>query len=356
MHQLFSRRDFLKHTGGVLAALTLPPIPGGSLDSYLPEDDAASREGHSLGRVTAGRLSLHAAPDSRSERTGSRSFDDVMTLYDTARGPGSMAHNTLWFRTRDGYAYSSFVQPVARQLNRPLLPSQASKERPVLLEVTVPYTTVYRQPTAESSRIYRLYYATTHWGVAVERDDKKQSWYKLRNDRGRGHYYARADHLRPFSPADLAPISPGVPDKRIDINLTDQTLTAYEGDEAVLATRVATGAVFSSSDGVDRDFRTPAGLFRVWRKRPSRHMEGGTWGVDYFDLPGVPWVSYFTGGIALHGTYWHNDYGRQRSHGCVNLTPEHARWLYLWTEPTAEPDEEVHAAKAATGTLIQVFY
>jgi hypothetical protein len=85
-------------------------------------------------------------------------------------------------------------------------------------------------------------------------------------------------------------------------------------------------------------------------------MEGGTVGIDYFDLPGVPWVCYFTGGIALHGTYWHNDYGRQRSHGCVNLTPENARWLYLWTEPTAEPDEEVHAAKAATGTLVRVFY
>ena len=139
------------------------------------------------------------------------------------------------------------VQPVARQFNRPLLPSQTSKERPVLLEVTVPYTTVFRRPDAESPRVYRLYYATTHWATAVERDEKRQSWYKLRNDRGRGHYYARAEHLRPFSPAELSPISPGVPNKHIDINLTDQTLTAYEGDEVALATRVATGAVFTAN-------------------------------------------------------------------------------------------------------------
>jgi hypothetical protein len=354
MKQSLTRRKFLKLGGGVLAALTLPPIPVDSLDFPLPPDDAASRDGHTLGRITTWRLNIHAAPDSRSERTGYRSYDDLITLYDTAEGPGLMAHNTLWYKIRGGYAYSSFVQPVARQLNRPLLPSHASQERPALLEVTMPYTSVYRQPSADGPRVYRLYYATTHWAVAVERDEAKRSWYKLRNDRGKGHYYARAEHLRPISDEELAPISPGVPDKRIDINLSEQALTAYEGDRTVLTTRVSTGAVFNSGDGVDRDFRTPVGTFRVWRKRASRHMEGGTWGIDYFDLPGVPWVSYFTGGIALHGTYWHNDYGRQRSHGCVNLTPEHARWLYLWTEPEVPPNEEVLAAKAAGGTPVRV--
>ncbi|MCK7483271.1 MAG: L,D-transpeptidase [Candidatus Moduliflexus flocculans] len=53
-----------------------------------------------------------------------------------------------------------------------------------------------------------------------------------------------------------------------------------------------------------------------------------------FDLPGVPWVIYIKeNGIALHGTYWHNDYGRPRSHGCINLTPQAAKWLYRWTTP-----------------------
>ena len=77
------------------------------------------------------------------------------------------------------------------------------------------------------------------------------------------------------------------------------------------------------------------------RKRPSRHMAGGDLAAaDGFDLPGVPWVSYINGrGVALHGTYWHNDYGRPRSHGCINLTPEAAKWIYRWTIPAVPPAE-----------------
>jgi lipoprotein-anchoring transpeptidase ErfK/SrfK len=356
MDRHLSRRAFLKRTGGVLAALTLPPDPKKRLENLLPADDAASRAQASLGRITTSRLNIHAAPDVNSEITGYRTYDDLITLLGTAEGPGLMSHNRAWFKTHGGHAYSSFVQPVARQLNRPLLPSQVSPEEPALLEVTMPYVSAYRRPEAVGRRIYRLYYATTHWAVAVERDEEKNSWYKLHNDRGRGHYYVRAEQLRPIPPEQLTPISPRIVDKRIEIDLTEQQLTAYEGDTAVLVARVSSGAVFNSSDGVNRDFRTPMGTFRVWRKRASRHMEGGTWGIDYFDLPGVPWVSYFTGGIALHGTYWHNDYGRQRSHGCVNLTPEHARWLFLWTEPEVPADEEVLVAEVATGTPVRVFW
>jgi len=68
-------------------------------------------------------------------------------------------------------------------------------------------------------------------------------------------------------------------------------------------------------------------------KRASRHMSGGTRENGY-DLPGVPWVSYFSGnGAALHGTYWHNDYGTPKSAGCINLRPQDAKWLFRWTLP-----------------------
>ncbi len=357
MASLLSRRVFLKRAGGALAALTLPPTPCRRLDCLLPLEDAASRAKHSLGRITSDLLKVRAAPDPTSEVTGYRKLDDVVTLYGTAEGPGEMAHNSVWFETNDGYAYSSFVQPVARQFNRPLLPSQVSEEWPVLLKVTMPYTNVYRQPVSGAPMFYRLYYATTHWAMAVERDEAGKSWYRLRNDRGHGYYFARAEHLCPILPGDLTPISPGVADKRIDVNLTEQRLTAYEGNDAVMTASVATGTVFDSIDGVERDFRTPVGTFRVLRKRASRHMQGGTPGIDYFDLPGVPWVTYFTWeGVALHGTYWHNDYGRQRSHGCVNLTPEQARWLFLWTEPAVPAGEELLNVPAAAGTPIRVFY
>jgi hypothetical protein len=69
----------------------------------------------------------------------------------------------------------------------------------------------------------------------------------------------------------------------------------------------------------------------------GRHMAGDDMAADdFFDLPGVPWVSYFHWwGVSIHGTYWHNDYGRPRSHGCVNLRPEDAKWVFRWTTPRA---------------------
>ena len=73
-----------------------------------------------------------------------------------------------------------------------------------------------------------------------------------------------------------------------------------------------------------------------------------------FDLPGVPWVSYIHWtGIALHGTYWHNDFGTPRSRGCINLTPADARWLFRWTMPIVPPDED-DVQSACCGTAIDV--
>jgi lipoprotein-anchoring transpeptidase ErfK/SrfK len=73
-----------------------------------------------------------------------------------------------------------------------------------------------------------------------------------------------------------------------------------------------------------------------------------------YDLPGVPWVSFFTGtGISFHGTYWHNDYGQPRSHGCVNLTPADAKFIYRWTRP-AVPPETQYLHLPGEGTLVQI--
>jgi lipoprotein-anchoring transpeptidase ErfK/SrfK len=70
-------------------------------------------------------------------------------------------------------------------------------------------------------------------------------------------------------------------------------------------------------------------------------MAAGDVASNGYDLPGVPWICYITeSGIALHGTFWHNDFGKVRSHGCVNLTPQAARWVYRWAQPYAPHDEE----------------
>ena len=83
-------------------------------------------------------------------------------------------------------------------------------------------------------------------------------------------------------------------------------------------------------------------------------MAAGDIASNGFDLPGVPWVLYITkSGISFHGTYWHNDYGRPRSHGCINLTPQAAKWLYRWTLPSVEPGKQF--AYEYFGTKVLIF-
>jgi L,D-transpeptidase catalytic domain len=118
-------------------------------------------------------------------------------------------------------------------------------------------------------------------------------------------------------------IPPPTPPKRIEVNLTTQYLIAWEDDVAVNATYVSTGR---------EGFETPEGTFHVLVKKEIEDMEGVI-GGEYYNVPQVPWVMYFTnGGHALHGTYWHSNFGYPMSHGCVNLPMDFAEWLYGWAE------------------------
>ena len=102
----------------------------------------------------------------------------------------------------------------------------------------------------------------------------------------------------------------------IDIDLSDQTLAAYEGETAVRSTPVSTG--------IGR-YPTPTGRFSIRVKHVADDMAG----PGYY-LPNVEYVSYFLKGYAIHGTYWHNNFGQPMSHGCVNLTNADAQWIYEW--------------------------
>ncbi|MCS6843982.1 MAG: LysM peptidoglycan-binding domain-containing protein [Caldilineales bacterium] len=109
-----------------------------------------------------------------------------------------------------------------------------------------------------------------------------------------------------------APVSTG---HWIDIDLSAQRLTAYEGSTPVFSTLISSGR---------NPTPTPVGLFRVGYKVRSQRMTG-----PGYDLPNVPWVMYFTNrGHAIHGAYWHNNFGYPMSHGCVNVPVSNAQWLY----------------------------
>ncbi len=131
-------------------------------------------------------------------------------------------------------------------------------------------------------------------------------------------------------------------EKHIYVDLTTQTLTAYEGDTLFMKALVSTG----------KWFPTPTGDFKIWIKLRSTTMSGGS-GADYYSLPNVPYVMFFAGsgvseeaGFSLHGAYWHNNFGHPMSHGCVNMREVDAHKLYDWASPrtigtttTATPDD-----------------
>jgi hypothetical protein len=120
------------------------------------------------------------------------------------------------------------------------------------------------------------------------------------------------------------PAGVGPSDKWLDIDLTQQTLVAYKGGRPVYATLVSTGR---------RRGKTPVGTFRVWAKLAATDMKSPPGTERPYEMWNVPWTMYFKKGIALHGTYWHNRFGWVRSHGCVNMSPADARWVFDWSPP-----------------------
>lgn len=115
--------------------------------------------------------------------------------------------------------------------------------------------------------------------------------------------------------------------KHIIVNQSEQKLYAYDGEALFMEISISTGLELTP---------TPEGTFTIFKKTPSRYMQGplpNIPGYQYYDLPGVPWNLYFThDGAVIHGAYWHNSFGSPYSHGCVNLSPENAQVLYTWAE------------------------
>jgi hypothetical protein len=185
-------------------------------------------------------------------------------------------------------------------------------------------------------------------------------WYRVDDDQENVPPRVRpawimARHIRRISPEEFSPISPDVTDKRVEIKLDQQMITCYEANIPVFQTRIASGTSIVGDDGSLHDFTTPYGDYRVERKRPARRMRGGAVesGTDY-DVNAVPWITYFVGtGAAIHGAYWHNNFGFPRSHGCINVTPDAAKWIYRWTQPyVTDMDEYRWTEKGEKATAV----
>ncbi len=130
--------------------------------------------------------------------------------------------------------------------------------------------------------------------------------------------------------------------KWVDVSIWQQTLVLYEGERPVYATLVSTGV-----DGMGDPETTKStirGEFRIDYKHVTATMDADD-PESRFELRDVPWVQYFERGYALHAAYWHDDFGRPRSHGCINLAPIDARKVFFWTDPPLP--EHWHAVRSS---------
>lgn len=145
-------------------------------------------------------------------------------------------------------------------------------------------------------------------------------------------YFSFQDNLTnlDFSDSQILGDSDSSSNKRIEVNLTTQTLTAYEDNYAIASFKISSG----------KWDRTPTGTFYIWAKIKSQKMSGGSKALGtYYYLPNVPYILFYYNaqvekklGYSLHGTYWHDNFGTPMSHGCINMRTPEAKIIYEWAD------------------------
>lgn len=334
-----TRRDFLKLASAGSLAFALKD---------LRIDNALAAPAIKQGRMTISGVPLYDAPTFSAEKIHHFGKDETVEI--TAvdeNGEFGNPFNSAWYQVNgEGFTYSGWVHPVETNYQKPI---STIPEKGQLGEITVPFSDVKIEPYVYAKRGYRLYYGSTHWVKRfVATRDEKSLWYEIYDFHLRKLFYVSSHDMRLVPNDELTPLSPEVPneEKHIVVDLSSQMVTAFEGEKLAMSQRCSSGA-----EGTE----TPTGNFRTYHKGPSVHMTNQGDAIEnIFNLPGVPWCAFFTGiGNALHGAYWHNDYGRPRSHGCVNLPSEAAKFLYRWTSPNVPFDAD-YIHMPGEGTRVQI--
>jgi hypothetical protein len=244
--------------------------------------------------------------------------------------------NQRWIETPQGFIWAPYLQPVKNTPNVPVnsLP-ETSLGSGMWAEITIPYVDlILANPPARSP-----------W-LKEDRVNERYGYGDI--------FWAKAEAFRPLSQDDIAPIHPEVENKRVVIHVAHQTLSCFEGKNEVYFALVSTGIQSDMYGNRTEKWETPLGVRPIWRKMISVHMSGGSTGGGY-DLPGVSWTSLFEGnGVAIHSTFWHNNFREEMSHGCVNAAPEDAKWVFRWTNPVVTYDPGDLTVGMPGGTLVEV--
>lgn len=355
-----SRRDFLKLGAVGLGALSLSKGTRFLQLGTWPENILLGRN------CGTGIVNLRAKPLADATLLNTYYEDTVVIWLREVIGeaPAGLL-SKRWVETPEGFIYAPSLQPVRNIPNIPMhsLPS-TSLGNGMWVKVTVPYVDLVlanppaRLPWSQNAKHLRLYYDQVIWVDQIQTDNSGATLYRVNERYGGGDiYWADARGFKPLSNDDFAPISPNVENKNIQVNVSYQYLSCFEDNREVYFCRVSTGAKFNAEGQAVDKWSTPLGEHMIYRKLASMHMIGGSTGAGW-DTPGIGWTSLFAnGGVAIHSTFWHNDFGVPRSHGCVNVTPDDAQWIFRWTTPNVPYDPgdiDVTALNLPPGTHVNV--
>jgi hypothetical protein len=357
MNQNLSRRDFLKIAGMGLGALAFNPYKTFDFE-YLSSAKRLPEFPNSeiIGRVLEPGIDLRSNPTNDESLNTSIAKLPADTLVEWGRQVvGSVLYglsNQRYVETPQGYIYASVLQPTRNNPNTPIseIPTGQSG---FWAEVTVPYVELAHEGVVASPWLQdhieynfppRLYYGQVVWIDRVRADNgfPEYRWNEDANGHGYGYgasgeyFWADGAAFKVLTEEDVAPINPDIDpnEKKIEVNLDYQTLSCYEGNTEVYFCRIASGLAYDPETGQTSDkLATPVGNLLTHWKIVSLNMTAGTFQSGY-STPAVPWNTMVSGdGIAIHGAFWHNAFGEKRSHGCINVTPEDAKWIFRWTTP-----------------------
>ncbi len=264
------------------------------------------------GVVTADRLNVRARPGVAANNPPIDSLlrNAEVVIYEETR-----VSDGLWYRIGvNRWVHSQWVR---------VLPATAASAE-IAAGVSLPVGWVFADSlsvrarpgaTADNPPIDQLLH-NQMVSVLESRAAGSETWHRIGPDRWVSGQWLRVARAKP------RPASIGAAERWVGVSLRDQTAIAYAGDQPVYAAMIASGLPGTP---------TVQGIFRTWARLPSTKMSGGQPGQGYYYLEGVTWTCYFYGGYALHTAYWHDAFGTQRSHGCVNLSPYDAWWIFQWS-------------------------
>lgn len=359
-----TRRDFLKLSGLSIGAMAFRPVLFKRIDTLqLPKRLAEFPDSEVIGRVTDPGIFLRSTPSNEAGMDSVIQSLEADTLLEwnqevVGRVIGGLS-NQKYVETPLGYVYGSVIQPTRNIPNTPITEIPAGKSG-FWAEVTVPYVDLTHEgrissPWLQDHILYnfppRLYYGQVVWIDRIRSDNGfvEYRWNEDANGRGYGYggsygeyFWGDGAGFKVLYDEEVATINPDVDpeEKTMRLNLDYQTLSCYEAGREVYYCRVSTGIKFTIDYlGEEVDYSTPPGTLLTHWKIISKNMTAGEEeGGSGYSTPAVPWCVYIQGGIAIHGAFWHNAFGEPRSHGCVNVRPEDAKWIFRWSMPYVSLD------------------